>query len=307
VRFPGDPAGISVAPEAVDGRRVVAVIPSDAVSGRPRVETPAGARSTSPERLAVVDPSRVPPPGRLRLAGSSVAPKRAFFDQARAIRLRYRFAAEGRTGVRVEIVRRQGRKRIRTWRRPGELPYSRHERSWNALERDGDVADDGGYRFRVGAFGRRSYAAGALKLYGYRFPVRGRHGYGGYLQSFGAPRSGGRRHQGQDVYASCGTKLEAARGGRIQAKDYDSALYGNYVVIDARRTRADHMYAHMPSPSPLGRGDRVHTGERIGAVGRTGNARTTPCHLHLEVWPRGWRHGSPVDPKPALRRWDGWS
>jgi murein DD-endopeptidase MepM/ murein hydrolase activator NlpD len=67
------------------------------------------------------------------------------------------------------------------------------------------------------------------------------------------------------------------------------------------------MYAHMSSPSPLHRGARVRTGQRIGRVGKTGNARTTPCHLHFEIWPHGWRQGSPIDPKPSLRRWDGWS
>ena len=79
------------------------------------------------------------------------------------------------------------------------------------------------------------------------------------------------------------------------------------MVIDARKTRADHMYVHMASSSRFGRGDRVRTGERIGSVGRTGNARSEPCQLHFELWPSGWRRGSPADPLPSLRRWDGWS
>jgi murein DD-endopeptidase MepM/ murein hydrolase activator NlpD len=307
VVFAGDPAQVAIPPKSVDRRRVVAVIPSGAASGRPRVTTPADAQSISPKRLAVVDGSEVPAPGRLELGASQVRPRRAFFDEPGKLKLNYRFTAEGRTGVRIEVVRRKGDHVVKNWRHKGQLPYTGHRQTWNGLEKDGDVANDGAYRFRVGAFGRRSFAAGALKFFGHRFPVRGSHGYGGYLQSFGAPRSGGRRHQGQDVYASCGTPLEAARGGRIQAKDYDPVLYGHYVVIDARKTSADHMYAHMPSPSRFGRGSRVHTGERIGAVGRTGNARTTPCHLHFEIWPNGWHHGSPVDPKPALRRWDAWS
>ncbi len=249
----------------------------------------------------------MPADGRIRLTASRVKPKRAFFDQPGDVKLRYRFAASGRTGVRVEVVRKRGSKRVRSWREPGQVPFTRHNRTWNGLEGDGDIADDGTYRFRVGGFGRRSVGAGALKLFGYRFPVRGSHGYGGSEERFGAPRSGGRTHQGQDVFAACGTRLEAARGGRVQVKAYDGSLYGHYVVVDARRTRADHMYVHMSSPSPFGRGDRVHTGQRIGSVGRSGNARAEPCQLHFELWPAGWRRGRPVDPLPALRRWDGWS
>jgi murein DD-endopeptidase MepM/ murein hydrolase activator NlpD len=114
-------------------------------------------------------------------------------------------------------------------------------------------------------------------------------------------------HEGQDVYAACGTRLEAARGGEVQAKGYHEALYGHWVLIDGLKTRVDHLYAHLRGPGPLGHGERVRTGGRIGAVGRTGNARTTPCHLHFELWPDGYRRGRPADPLPSLRRWDGWS
>ena len=39
---------------------------------------------------------------------------------------------------------------------------------------------------------------------------------------------------------------------------------------------------HLAEPSPFQPGDRVYTGQRIGAVGDTGNARG--CHLHFELW-----------------------
>jgi murein DD-endopeptidase MepM/ murein hydrolase activator NlpD len=51
----------------------------------------------------------------------------------------------------------------------------------------------------------------------------------------------------------------------------------------------------------------VRTGERIGAVGRSGNARGEGCQLHFELWPNGWHDGRPADPLADLRRWDGWS
>jgi murein DD-endopeptidase MepM/ murein hydrolase activator NlpD len=266
---------------------------------------PSGEEAVTQQRLAVVDASQVPNGFSLRSA--AVSPGRAFFDQARPIAVRYRFEAPGRTGIRVEVVRARNDRTIKTYRRDGVLPYSKHRQIWSGFERDGDVADDGRYQLRVGAFGEDSFSAGSMRLRGYKFPVRGAHSYGGYLQSFGAPRTGGRRHVGQDVYADCGTRLEAARGGRVQKRDYDPKLLGHYVVIDTRGSPADHLYVHMPSPSPFREGQRVHTGQRIGAVGKTGNARTTPCHLHFEIWPNGWHRGSPIDPKPHLKRWDHYS
>jgi murein DD-endopeptidase MepM/ murein hydrolase activator NlpD len=51
------------------------------------------------------------------------------------------------------------------------------------------------------------------------------------------------------------------------------------------------------------RGDHVYAGRRVGTVGETGNAITVGCHLHFEIHVRG----RPVDPEPALRRWDRYS
>jgi murein DD-endopeptidase MepM/ murein hydrolase activator NlpD len=51
----------------------------------------------------------------------------------------------------------------------------------------------------------------------------------------------------------------------------------------------------------------VATGQRIGRVGKTGNAKTVGCMLHFEVWPHRWEHRRPADPLPFLKRWDGWS
>lgn len=146
--------------------------------------------------------------------------------------------------------------------------------------------------------------AGRVELRDHAFPVAGPHSYG---DRFGEPRSGGRVHEGQDVPAPCGTPLRAARGGEVQARGYSAALYGHWVLIDGRSTRRDYFYSHLTSPTPLADGDRVRTAERIGAVGKSGNARYEFCQLHFELWPRGYRRGDPVDPLPALRAWDRFS
>ena len=175
------------------------------------------------------------------------------------------------------------------------------------MRRHGDGAPRGRYRFMLKTRGHQARPTRRFRLADGKFPVRGRHGYGGPVQRFGAPRSGGRIHQGQDVFAACATPVVAARGGRVQARGSDPVLYGDWVVIDGRGTRTDDRYAHLIRPASVHDGERVRTGERIGRIGRTGNARTVGCMLHFEAWPSGWRRGAPADPLPMLRRWDRWS
>jgi murein DD-endopeptidase MepM/ murein hydrolase activator NlpD len=134
------------------------------------------------------------------------------------------------------------------------------------------------------------------------FPVAGKHDFGGAGADFGSGRAG-HSHQGHDVFARCGTPMVAARGGRVQASKYHYAA-GNYVVIDADGSGTDYVYMHLADRSPFSRGDRVATGQRIGAVGDSGNARG--CHLHFELWsaPGYYEGGRPFDPLPALKAWD---
>jgi murein DD-endopeptidase MepM/ murein hydrolase activator NlpD len=93
------------------------------------------------------------------------------------------------------------------------------------------------------------------------------------------------------------------RGGRVLRSGYDPVLYGNYLLIHGEGERRSYFYAHLPRPSPLRRGDRVWTGRRVGAVGKTGNAITIGCHLHFEIHVQG----GPIDPAPYLQRWDAYS
>ena len=134
------------------------------------------------------------------------------------------------------------------------------------------------------------------------FPVRGPHDYGGAGARFGAGR-GGRSHRGHDVFARCGTPLVAVRGGRVRYSGYQSAA-GHYVVVDGRSPNWDYVYMHLQAPPRHRKGERVATGERLGEVGESGNARG--CHLHFELWSApGWYvGGEPFDPLPYLKAWD---
>jgi murein DD-endopeptidase MepM/ murein hydrolase activator NlpD len=139
----------------------------------------------------------------------------------------------------------------------------------------------------------------------YTFPVRGPHDYGGAEAVFGAQRTG-HIHQGQDVFAPCGTPLVVAHSGVVKARGFQAAA-GNYLVIDGAGVKQDYMYAHLRAPANVSRGRTVTTGQVIGKVGETGNAQG--CHLHFEIWSgRGWYSGgASVDPLPTLQYWDSFS
>lgn len=131
------------------------------------------------------------------------------------------------------------------------------------------------------------------------FPVRGKHSYGDGLGA-------GRGHQGQDVMARCGTKLVAARKGRVRHKDYQGSGAGHYIVVreKTKKGRFDYVYMHLKRKAKVRVGQRLRPGQKIGLVGSTG--RSSACHLHFEMWKGpGWYRGSKVvNPRPHLKRWD---
>ncbi|HEX8123664.1 MAG TPA: M23 family metallopeptidase [Solirubrobacteraceae bacterium] len=129
------------------------------------------------------------------------------------------------------------------------------------------------------------------------FPVAGAWEWGGIDTHFG---DRGGAHKGEDVMSDCGTPVVAAAAGRVAFVDSGGAS-GNYLVV--RGDDGDQVYMHLLHEVRLDVGDALRAGQRLGSVGRTGNA--SACHLHFETWSApGWYHGGePHDPRPALRRW----
>jgi murein DD-endopeptidase MepM/ murein hydrolase activator NlpD len=118
--------------------------------------------------------------------------------------------------------------------------------------------------------------------------------------SWGEPRSGHRTHQGIDIFARRGTPVVAAAEGVVVRIGTTDRLGGNTVWV-AGKPSTLYYYAHLDHfARGLRVGDHVEAGDVVGYVGNTGNARTTPSHLHFGVYPMAnafW----PTDPTPLLK------
>lgn len=127
-----------------------------------------------------------------------------------------------------------------------------------------------------------------------RFPVGG---LAVYSHDWWFPRFGPawRLHQGTDVFAEHGTPVRAPASGAVTIAN------GGLGGLSVRVTEPDGTYwylAHLSAVADgLAAGASVEVGDVVGYVGNSGNARTTPAHLHLEVHPGG---GPAIDPKSTL-------
>jgi hypothetical protein len=291
-------------------KSVDVTVPEKAASGRLRAINADGARSGASRAIVSVQigaDGSAGGPLDVRVVG-----RRVFYDAARQARVD--LLAREPMAVTVVLVRVLDGVPIQTW------PVALAAGAVTSVRWDGRVGGiaqpPGRYEFRVlqgapaggtavAATASDPMAAGAFDLVDHIFPIRGHHDYGEGQAVFGAGRDG-RSHQGQDVFARCGTPMVAARGGIVKINRFQSAA-GNYVVIDGEGTDTDYAYMHLAEPSPLAKGARVFTGQPIGHVGDTGDAHG--CHLHFELWsgPGWYTGGAPFDPLPYLKAWDAYS
>lgn len=130
-----------------------------------------------------------------------------------------------------------------------------------------------------------------------RFPIAGpAH----FMDDFLFPRWGPafRFHQGCDVMADYGLPVRSPADG--VARVSNSTLGGLSVYV----TEPDGTFYYLAHLSGLAdgiaNGVPVTTGQVVGFVGDSGNARGGPPHVHFEIHPQG---GDAVDPKPILDQW----
>ena len=134
----------------------------------------------------------------------------------------------------------------------------------------------------------------------YTFPVIGTTWY---EDSFGAHREGGKRkHEGTDLFGKEGIPIISVCGGKVEQIGWNR-LGGERVGV-----RGDdgnyYYYAHLQFiSSSLIKGKRVEAGEPLGTMGHTGDALTTPDHLHfgIELPNSQW-----INPYTFLAVWQYW-
>lgn len=128
------------------------------------------------------------------------------------------------------------------------------------------------------------------------FPVEGA-GQRDIGSPFGVDRDGGaRKHHGVDIFAEKGTPVTAVIDGYVRTGT--GARGGEHVWLSGSMIgfgSARYYYAHLDSFA-VESGDRVKKGDILGYIGNTGNAITTPPHLHFGIY-----SGGPVDPAPFLK------
>ncbi len=161
-----------------------------------------------------------------------------------------------------------------------------------------EIKEDGDYLLRLQA---ELLAGGKVQLTVTTDPVWGMPVEGAdnsAIQSlFGVARDGGSRsHEGIDIFAPKGTPVRALVSGRVRVRT--GGLGGKTVWLNDSQRQMSLYYAHLDSQW-VSSGQIVRTGDTLGQVGNTGNARYTPSHLHFGVYT--WQQGA-IDPLAYVRQ-----
>ena len=125
--------------------------------------------------------------------------------------------------------------------------------------------------------------------------------------TFDDARGEERRHEALDIAAPMGTPVIAAAGGRVE-KLFLSDDGGNTVYVRSPDGRTLYYYAHLQAYAPgLEEGEAVARGQRLGAVGLSGNVDPASPHLHFAIMrttpgAEWWQAATPVNPYPLLVR-----
>ncbi len=228
---------------------------------------------------------------RISLLNAATRSDRAALDRSRSVRRRVEASRR-----RLLLARRESVKAVATMRAEGaridRLLRSAESREETELLNARKAKQVAALNSRRRARATRS--GGSLRLVGdYACMVGSNHAF---RDTWGAPRSGGRRHKGVDVFAPMGSPSYAVTDGVIS--NIHSGGNGGKMVYLRGNDGVEYFYSHMSSYAAK-EGDRVKAGEIIAYVGDTGNARGGSPHVHFEVHPGG---GAPVNPTPFTRR-----
>lgn len=106
------------------------------------------------------------------------------------------------------------------------------------------------------------------------------------VDTYGHPRPGGRIHEGIDIFCDWGAPVVAVVDGTIVYKGRDK-LGGKVIYLLGRDNRV-YYYAHLSRFAVIQNGDRVKQNQIIARAGNSGNAWSTPTHLHFEIMTIPW-------------------
>lgn len=123
------------------------------------------------------------------------------------------------------------------------------------------------------------------------FPIAG-YDHSRIGSGFGEPRDGGRReHHGVDIFVPRHTPILAPADGYIRRAG-EQSLGGRTIWLSDSKRSLNMYFAHLQEHK-VASNTYVKKGDIIGTVGNTGNARTTPPHLHFGIY---MSRSGPVDP-----------
>jgi hypothetical protein len=138
----------------------------------------------------------------------------------------------------------------------------------------------------------------------YTFPVTGK---AFFSDTYGAMRSDvpGGWHHGDDIFSPLGQPVLAVADGMVYKVGWNRVGGWRLWLKDSQGNR--FYYAHLSGYTKYGRnGARVKAGQQVAFIGNTGDAFTTPHHLHFEIHPARLlylHYAGAVDPTAYL---DGW-
>ena len=144
----------------------------------------------------------------------------------------------------------------------------------------------------------------ALRAGPYVFPVAGDIGF---TDTYAAARSDvpGGWHHGDDLFAGLGSPVLAVADGTVFSVGWNRV--GGWRLWLRDKQGNEFYYAHLSGYTRLAQnGDHVSAGQPLAFVGNTGDAITTPHHLHFEIHPVGLLrlgYDGAVDPTTYLNTW----